>query len=368
MSFLSTFLRDGAGGNVMSAALIMMAIHGGSVICGLFAGRIMARLGSRRTFAIGLGGQAAFLWVLALIPNPDVSLYFAVFAGVFLALHWTGLQSGLIEIAPVKSRGLASGIASFTLVLAPGVAGLILSFVAGDKGLSVFGPIAASLASIAFVVSLIFSPSTGPTVSKSTAGLFIVRRLIKKRGVYRMFLIRGIGAMSYAVFNLLAGPRLYDVGGGLEFVGMFLLGGSIAGGIAQIALGRLSDVLGRSRLFGIVIMLAGLSSLGFALSEQILFLLFFSSLHWFAQSAYQTLGVAMGGDASDQNELGTMNALLTACYSVGLASGALLSGLLSGGNETVVLLINAVMLLATVRLGFSLHYIKPQTQAEKASS
>ena len=183
-----------------------------------------------------------------------------------------------------------------------------------------------------------------------------------------MFLIRGVGAMSYAVFNLLAGPRLYDVGGGLEFVGMFLLGGSIAGGIAQIALGRLSDVLGRSRLFGIVIMLAGLSSLGFALSEQILFLLFFSSLHWFAQSAYQTLGVAMGGDASDQNELGTMNALLTACYSVGLASGALLSGLLSGGNETVVLLINAVMLLATVRLGFSLHYIKPQTQAEKSSS
>lgn len=177
-----------------------------------------------------------------------------------------------------------------------------------------------------------------------------------------MFIIRGIGAMSYVVFNLLAGPRLYDVGGGLEFVGYFLLGGSIAGGVAQIALGRLSDLLGRSRLFGLVIMLAGISSLGFAFSEDIVFLLTFSSLHWFAQSAYQTLGVAMGGDASDKHELGTMNALLTVCYSIGLATGALISGLLSGGNETMVLLVNAALLMSTVGLGFSLHHIKPQPE------
>tara|TARA_Y100000590_G_scaffold315890_1_gene357253 strand:- start:640 stop:1770 length:1131 start_codon:yes stop_codon:yes gene_type:complete len=364
MSFLSTFLRDNAGDNVMPAALIMICIHAGSVICGLFAGPIMAHFGSRRTFSIGLGGQAAYLWILALIPNPEAAFYFAILAGIFLAFHWTGLQSALIEVAPTESRGLASGIASFVLVLSPGIAGLIMSLIAGDSGLSVFGPIAASLASLAFILSLITSPSTSPIGNKSQPGLSMVKNLVRRRGVYRMFIIRGVGAMSYAVFNLLAGPRLYDVGGGLEFVGLFLLGGSLAGGFAQVALGKLSDILGRSRLFGLVIALAAMSSAGFAFAEDISYLLCFSSLHWFAQSAYQTLGVALGGDASDKHEIGTMNALLTVCYSIGLASGALISGFLSGGAETVVLIVNALLLLTTVKLGFSLHHIKPRTSTE----
>ena len=124
--------------------------------------------------------------------------------------------------------------------------------------------------------------------------------------------------------------------------------------MAQVLVGSLSDRYGRRRLLAAAAMIAVGSSILFGLAGTITVLLVASSLHWFSQSAFQTLLVALVGDIVPSNELGRAMTLQTSSFSVGMFSGALIAGLLSTVSITIAFLVTAglvgVGLLATLAM------------------
>ncbi len=376
-SFLSVFMRDELGGSVLSAAYLVMGLHVGGAIFGLTASGWIRRFGSKSTFVVGMGGQIAFLAALGLLPDIHWAILLAPMAGAFLAYHWTGMQAYLIEVAPEHRRGLASGIGSMVVVLSSGISGLVLSRLATEGGFDLFVSAAVVLVGAAFVLSLLALPRvlrvTAPvswprahrlgwpvrsaaaavqTAQESMLRSF--RPLLRNRTISLSLVVRLTSALSFGVFNLLAGPKLVDAGGGFESLGLFVFWGAVGGGVAQVLVGSLSDRYGRRRLLAAAAMIAVGSSILFGLAGTIPVLLVASSLHWFSQSAFQTLLVALVGDIVPSNELGRAMTLQTSSFSVGMFSGALIAGLLSTVSITIAFLVTAglvgVGLLATLAM------------------
>lgn len=127
----------------------------------------------------------------------------------------------------------------------------------------------------------------------------------------------------------MAGPRLLEVGGGLEYVGYLAFGGSIAGGIAQLLVGYLSDLFGRTGLLYLLLAISITACLTFIMADNVYLLLLITSLHWFSQFAFQTVLVPLGGDLSPPGQTANAMGLLTIAYSFGLVAGGAYVGLLS---------------------------------------
>jgi MFS family permease len=375
-SFLSVFVRDELGGSVLSAAFLVMGIHVGGALFGLTASAWIRRFGSKSAFVVGLGGQIGFLAILGLLPDIRWAIPLAPIAGMFLAYHWTGMQAYLMEVAPEERRGLASGIGSLVVVLTPGISGLFLSRLAVEGGFSLFVTAASVLVGIAFLVALVALPrvlhaveavswprdhrlgwpvrtaAAARSAQESVSGSFW--SLLRDRMILLTMVVRLTSALSFGVFNMLAGPKLVDAGGGFESLGLFVFGGAVAGGTAQVLVGSLSDRFGRRRLLAISAAIAVGSSIAFGLVGTIPLLLVASSLHWFSQSAFQTLLVALVGDIVPRADLGRAMTLQTSSFSAGMFTGALIAGLLATVSILIAFFVTAAFLsiglLATIAM------------------
>ena len=329
LSFLSSFAANEFDVGIWSAALIIMAIHTGSfTIGGALSLRVVNRWGSKVTYCAGNGVLALYMIVLGLTQNLILGIPLGLVAGLGLAMHWTGFQNYVIEVAPAKHRGQVSGTVSFVMVGAIGLSGLALGFATDDGGFARFIAVTGSMVGMACVLALRYLPNLGPA-TPGTALSGNVFAGFRDPSLRRMAYVRSAHAAAYALFNLMAGPRLYEAGGGLEYVGLLAFSGSMAGGVAQLVVGRMSDLFGRTGLLNFLLAMAVLACVGFVLADNIYLLLLVTSLHWFTQIAFQTLLVALGGDLSPPGQSANAMAMLTVSFSFGIVGGSLYVGLLS---------------------------------------
>ncbi len=328
LSFLSSFAAKEFDVGIWSAALIMIGVHTGSfTIGGALSLRVVNRWGSKVSYCAGIGTLALYMAVLGLTQNFILAIPLGLVAGLGLAMHWTGFQNYVIEVAPVQHRGLVSGTVSFVMVGAIGISGLVLGFATGDGGFARFIAITGSMVGVAFVLALLFLPNLGTATGAAPSGNIFAG--LRDPNLRRMTYVRSAHAAAYVLFNLMAGPRLYEVGGGLEFVGLLAFAGSMAGGVAQLVIGRLSDLFGRTGLLYFLLGLAILACISFPLADNIYALLLITSLHWFTQTGFQTVLVALGGDLSPPGQSANAMALQTVSFSLGIVGGSLYVGLLS---------------------------------------
>ena len=327
LSFLSSFAAKEFDVGIWSAALIMIAVHTGSfTVGGALSLKVVGRWGSKVTYAAGIGILALYTVFLGATQNFILGIPLGLVAGLGLALHWTGFQNYVVEVAPVRHRGLVSSTASFVVVVGIGLFGIVLGFATGDGGFARFAAVTGSMVAVAFVVALKFLPNLGMAAT-AHGGSFLAG--FRDPNLRRMTYVRSIHAAAYALFTLMAGPRLYEVGGGLEYVGLLVFAGSIAGGLAQLVVGRLSDLLGRTGVLYFLLAMSALLCIGFPLTGNIYLLLLISSLNWFAQMAFQAMLVALGGDLSPRGQTANAMALLTASFSFGIVGGSLYVGFYS---------------------------------------
>lgn len=328
MSFLSSFAATEFDVGILSAALIMIAVHGGSfTVGGALALQVINRWGSKASYVAGMGLMAAYLAFLGLTQNLILGIPLGLIGGLGLAMHWTGLQNYILEIAPPQHRGLVAGTVSFLLFGSIGVTGLVLGFVTGEGGFARFMAVSGSMMVAAFLLSLKVLPNLGVGDGVRPPGNVFTG--LRDPNLRQMSYVRSAHGAAYALFNLMAGPRLFEAGGGLEYVGLLAFAGSMAGGVAQLVVGRLSDLFGRTGLLLMLLALTILSCISFILLDNVYLLLSVTSLHWFAQSAFQTVLVPLGGDLSPPGQSANAMALQTVAFSFGLVGGALYTGLLS---------------------------------------
>ena len=358
LSFLSSFAANEFDVGIWSAAMIMIAVHTGSfTVGGALSLKVVSQWGSKRTYSAGIGILALFTLLLGVTQNFVLGIPFGLVAGLGLAMHWTGFQNYVVEVAPARHRGLVAGAASLVVVVGIGLFGLALGFATGDGGFTRFAVIAGSMVGLAFVVALKFLPNLGKAAT-AHGGSFIAG--FRDPNLRRMTYVRSVHAAAYALFTLMAGPRLYEVGGGLEYVGVLVFAGSIAGGVAQLVVGRMSDVFGRTGVLYFLLAISIVLCIAFPLVENIYLLLVISSLNWFAQIAFQTLLIALGGDLSPPGQTANAMALLTASFSFGIVGGSLYVGLFSltewpdgGFFVTAVLLAAATLAVYRMRAGLA---------------
>lgn len=171
MSFLSSLLASQFEAGIWSAALIMIAVHTGSFTLGGWVSlRVINRWGSKASYVAGIAILGLYLGFLGATENFLVAVPLGFLAGFGLAMHWTGMQSYTLEIAPPKHRGTISGSVSFVIVGSAGVTGLVLGLVTGDGGFVRFISIAASMVGLAFVLALLFLPRTERKITRSSSG------------------------------------------------------------------------------------------------------------------------------------------------------------------------------------------------------
>ncbi len=321
-NFLSLFVRDELGGDMLGAAALLIAIQGGTATLGLAGGLWMHRFGSRWTYALGLAGMTAFLVVMTSAAGAGAVLIAAPFLGVALALHWAGSQTYVLEIAPAARRGLATGIMSFAIIAAPGLAGLVFGLIAESAGLRAMTGVAGGMIGAALLLVAFFLPSTtrrqrGPR--RSAGDVF---HALRTRPALAMVAARAGTTVAFGVVVLLTGPKLVAAGGDLRSVGLFTLVSAIGGAVAQIGIGRLSDAIGRTAIFALSLVVGAAAAVGFALADEIVALLTLSGVIYLAFGTHQTVLPAIAGDIARPGQMGTMMTLQTSAFALGVIIGA----------------------------------------------
>lgn len=358
VNFLSLFVRDELGGGIAGAGLLLTAMHGSRSTIGIFVGVVLGRVGSQRSYALGLTGLAILVAVMAITPDLRLFVIAAPFGGLALTLHWSAAQTYVMEAAPSERRGLASSIMSFVVVAAPGLGGLVLGTLANTYGFRLFAFIATCLLAIAALAALTLlpppptsKPSTPPSVIRLTKDLL---EMLKHPAVQILALIRACTTVIYGAFIILAGPKLVAAGGDLADVGWLIFISAIAGAGAQVLVGAMSDYIGRRGALAVTLILGALATAIFGQIHGFAVLLLIWAIYAFTQSAFQSLIVAIAADIAPQQRLSQVMAIDSTAYSIGVTTAAILAMMTAETQPATIFWVGSVAgligLIATRRL------------------
>ena len=328
-SFLSLIVRDELGGSVGSAALLLIAIQSGTATLGLASGACMRWIGTRWTYALGLAGMAMFTMLLSLTTGVGAVLVAAPIMGMSLGLHWAASQTYVLEITPPSRRGLAMGVMSFVIIAAPGVTGIGFGALAESFGFGLMAGVASGTIGVALLLVVLCLPSTTARSQGAREARGNMLRTLGNRQVLAMVIARASTTVAFGVVVLLTGPKLVDAGGDLKTVGVFILVSAIGGAFAQIAIGHLSDAIGRQGVFALSLIVGAAAAVGLARSNDIVPLLTFSGVIFLAFGSHQTLLPAIAGDIVEPGRIPAAMALQTSAFGLGVAAGAAATAVLA---------------------------------------
>ena len=166
--------------------------------------------------------------------------------------------------------------------------------------------------------------------------------------VAALMLARATTTVAFAAFVVLAGPKLVAAGGDLRTVGLFTLAGSVGGAVAQVAVGRLSDAVGRRGVLATAVMLGAGTAVAFGLADGVGLLLALSAVYFLAHWACQTMFLALCGDVARPGTMDHVVALQTCSYSWGVAVGAICAALTAETAPASAFVVGAGGLLLTL--------------------
>lgn len=331
LTLLAVFMRDhldaGLGGAVITVLIIQVIATGVSLYAGTFA----ARWGSRKSYLLGTAGMAVFAGLLGVANQGWQVFAVAPLAGLVMPFHWTGTTAYILQAVESRRRGFATGINALVMVAAPGLTGPLLTFLGSEFGLgaSVLGG-SVFLSAAALAVWLLLPDLPAPSSVGQVPSFADYPRLLAERANLIAAAARLTMGLSFGMFQLLSALVILDLTDDLATVGFYLSAGAIGGGMSQVLVGAASDRFGRRNLLFLAKLIGIGACLLFWQAPSLLLLLVGATMHWFAQSAYQTLITAVCGDLVAPRDLPTLSGLHTSSFSVGMVVGAVAGGLLWG--------------------------------------
>ncbi|HET7343533.1 MAG TPA: MFS transporter [Methylomirabilota bacterium] len=134
ISPLTPSLVEGFGLTRLQVALIVPSIYIGGLFCSLPGGRLADRLGARKSLLGGLAVGAAGLVGAAAAPGFAAFLLFLVCAGIGWSVVNPALGKAIMDVFPMRERGVAMGIKQMGLTLGGLVGALALPLIAAALG------------------------------------------------------------------------------------------------------------------------------------------------------------------------------------------------------------------------------------------
>ena len=244
ISPLTPSLVEGFGLTRLQVAFIVPSIYVGGLFCSLPGGRLADHVGVRKSLLGGLALGSLGLVIAAAAPGFPSFLLFLFVAGVGWSVVNPALGKGIMDVFPVRERGVAMGIKQMGLTLGGLVAALALPAIADALGWR-----AAILACGVIVAMPVLTawPVLAPFDARAISADVTARRAADwawaRRPAVLVFFAGGflLGMVQAAVLSYLP---LYTVQAlGFDKIGAGLLVAcSQAGGAAsRLALGAASD-------------------------------------------------------------------------------------------------------------------------------
>lgn len=345
-TLLALFMREHVQAGVIGAMTTIIIVNSLSTGMSLYAGNFAARWGGRRTYLLGTAGMTIYTALLAAAQEGWHVIALAPLAGLIVSFHWTGANLYILQAVEARRRGTATGIVSFVMVLGPGIGGPLLTALGQQFGIwaTILG--GSGLLFLACVGAWVLLPEIGDATSNPIGGprpsLAVYRRLLRDRSNLIVASARWISGLAHGVFQLLSALVILDLTAQLSTVGLYLSAAAVGGGASQIVIGAASDRFGRRNLLIAAMFIGAGSALLYWRPQSLTLLLVGAALQWFGQTAYQTLITAICGDIVPPRDLPAISGLHVAFFSLGMASGALIGGLLWAIDPGVPFLLTAI--------------------------
>jgi MFS family permease len=249
ISPLSPSLVDGFGLTRLQVAFIVPSIYLGGLLFSLPAGRLADRLGVRPTLLGGLALGAAGLLAGAVSPGFAVFLFCLFLAGTGWSVVNPALGKAIMDLFPVRERGIAMGIKQMGLTLGGVASALALPPIAvalgwraaiATCGVVVALPVVLSWRSLGALAS--GAPAAAPAAIEpdgaETSGWAWARR-----PALLVFFASGVvlGMVQAAVLSYLPLYTIQALGFDKIGAGLLVASSQAGGAVSRLALGAASD-------------------------------------------------------------------------------------------------------------------------------
>lgn len=334
-----------SGADPLVPGLVTGALMVAGVASEIGATGFIARIGARRTFALGalaLGGSALFV----LVDGPVALILCCVVRGLGFGLTVVASGTILMGLVPPERRGEGVGVFGF-VASAPAIIALPLGVWAADRwGIGVVGVAAAVTGVLAAIPALwrfeqsAASPSRPRAAAPSRPALRL-RVAVRRGGLVRPAITFGASTVAAGVIVTFV-PALT-----LSLAAPCLLVQALTSAVSRWWSGRIGDRLGHSRMLAPALVLAGIG-LALALSTHPAALLFGMALFGVGFGATQTATLSMMADRVPPEGHGAVSALWNLAYDVGYSVGPLAGGLVAAalGFPAAFAIVAGVVLLA----------------------
>ncbi|MBU2421010.1 MAG: MFS transporter [Gammaproteobacteria bacterium] len=335
---------------------MMSAYYVGLVAGSKIGHRLIAQVGHIRAFVASAGIVAASALGHALVDELAVWLLLRLVVGMGMMCQYMVLESWLNEQAESNQRGTV--FASYMIV---SYFGLIL----GQGAISIFPELGLEpLLLIAICFSLCIVPIS---LTRRLHPAPLVPAPLKiahywKKAPQALTTI-AIGSMIVGSFYGLAPAYASNLGLPPEKVATYMTATILAGLLAQWPMGKLSDIMSRSRLIRINCILLGILALAIALTPyHPVMSLVMTFLFGILGFTFYPLATALANSRVEQNERVGLSATILLTFGLGASIGPLIASTLMQwfGNSMLYGFMSACTLILFVRL----RYVHAQQKAE----
>ncbi len=247
ISPLSPSLVEGLGLTRFQVAFIVPSIYLAGLLFSLPGGRLADRLGVRPAFLGGLALGAAGLLAAALAPGFLAFLACLFVAGAGWSVVNPTLGKAIMDVFPVRERGIAMGVKQMGLTLGGLVSALALPAIAATLGWRY--AVGACSVVVALPVALGWRPlgafrpgarEPGPTVAAGTVGS---TWWWARRPALVVFFATGfvLGMVQAAVLSYLPLFTIQALGFDKIGAGLLVAASQAGGAVSRLALGAASD-------------------------------------------------------------------------------------------------------------------------------
>ncbi len=249
LSPLSPSLVDGFGLTRFQVAFIIPSIYLAGLLFSLPGGRIADRLGVRPALLGGLAVGAIGLFAAALAPSFPAFLFCLFTAGAGWSVVNPALGKAIIDIFPVRERGIAMGVKQMGLTVGGFISALVLPAVAAALGWR--HAIGACAVFVALPVALGWRPlaafrahgrSAGPPIDRG-AGEAGSSWWWARRSALVIFFASGfvLGMVQGAVLSYLPLFTIQALGFDKIGAGLLVAASQAGGAVSRLLLGAASD-------------------------------------------------------------------------------------------------------------------------------
>lgn len=308
------------GGSSFMVGLMFSSFYAGYVLGAFKLEPFIRRVGSIRSFSAFAAGMAAIALIHGLVRDPYLWIVLRFVYGLCNAATFIVVESWLLSLSSVKTRGQVLSIYMFSFYAAQAFGQYSIGFMGGEMLLPyMIVGICSSLA----VIPISSTKSTTPEFSDSE--VLGVSELYKiSPSAFWGCLCSGF--ILSVVYGLLP-MTIQDYGFSKKEIAQLMTIVILGGTLLQFPLGKLSDYINRRILLVCLYFLAGVVALGMMYMVTVSYIIFASLLFVFGGITFALYPISINTacDRVDTSQLVSATAALLVFYSIGSTLGPLIA-------------------------------------------